>query len=334
MNARTSIVDGGFLRRAARFCARLLVSSLLAFPAWAQEFPARPLRIIVAYGPVGLVDYVPRALAAGMTPLLGQQIVVENRPGGLFMPAINEVLRAPADGYTLFVSDPAMWAILPAMQPVSYDFQRDFAPVSLTLTTGLVFVGPSQARASSISEFIAMAKAKPGALAYATPGVGTQHHLQIEALRNIAGIDIRHIPYKSAGEQAEAVLRNDVQLTAVSYIAVAPHIRSGKMRALGVGTAKRLSFAPEIASIAEQTGYAYDFPAHQGVVVRSGTPRAVIDRISSAMIKASANPELVAKVREAGAEMTYTTPEQLGEIIRSDVRKFGDIVKASGIKAQ
>ncbi len=179
-----------------------------------------------------------------------------------------------------------------------------------------------------------MAKAKPGAMSYASPGIGSQHHLMTEAFRNVAGIDMRHIPYKSAGEMAEAVLRNDVQFAAISYVSVSQHIKAGKMRSFGVVTAKRASYAPEIPTIAEQTGLNYDFPAWQGMVVRAGTPRPIIDKLSAAIIKASANPDLIAKVREAGAEMTSTTPEQLADIIRSDIRKFGDAVRAAGIKPQ
>lgn len=324
-------------------CARLsgialALACLVAFPfqAAAQSYPTKPIRGIIPYTPGGVAEAGPRLYAEKMGALLGQSIVIEFRPGGSGMVGITDILNAPADGYTLLMADSSHWAILPALQPVSYDFLRDFAPVSRMYTNSLIFVTQANAPYSTLRDLIAQAKAKPGTLNYASPGVGSPHHLLIEALKAGLNADIRHIPYKGGGEMVAALLRGDVALTVISYTAVMPQVKAGKMKMLAVSRVKRMDLVPEVGTVAELTGLAdYDFGGVQAIVARAGTPRPIIERLSALAVQVGTQPDFVAKLREiGGSDAAPTTPEQLAEVIRGEIKSYANAVKVSGAKAQ
>lgn len=310
------------------------LGAVALLPAHAQNYPTKPIRIIVPYQAAGAVDIIPRLLAERMSGDLGQSIILENKTGGLGIPAMTDTLNAPADGHTIFAADASHWAINPALGTVSYDFLKDFAPVSLVFTNGLIIVSGAASGINNLQDLIAQAKAKPGSLNYASPGVGSVHHLVLASLAASTGMDVKHIPYKGAAEMAEALLRNDVQFTMISLPAVQPHAKAGKMKMLAVNITKRLRQIPDVPTVTEVTGIKdFDYPGQQGFVVKAGTPRPIIERISAAVRKAGTQPDLFNKVLEITAsEITPSTPDEFAELIRGNVRKFTNAVKVSGAK--
>ncbi len=275
------------LGRGVFFAAALLAA---VSPASGQTFPNKPVRIIVPYGVGGVADFVPRVLAERMAAELGQPVVVENKSGGLGIPAMNEVLNSPPDGHVMIEVDAAHWAINPALTQVNYNFTRDFAPVALVFTNGLVFFTSTTSGINSFEGLVALAKAKPGQLNYGSSGIGSTHHLAIESLKASPGLDIKHVPYRGGAEMAESVMRGDTHFSVVSMGTILP-------------------------------------------LVKAGTPKSIIDKLAAAFTKAAQQPDLAAKVLDTTASgLTPSTPEQLTELIRRDIVKFANAVKASGAK--
>ena len=314
--------------------AVLVLGCLASVGAAAQTFPSKPVRILVPYAPGATSDLVPRLLGERMGSDLGQPVVVENKPGGLGLPAINDVLNNPADGHTLIAADAAHWAVNPAMQPVNYDFIRDFAPISQTFVNGLLFYVSSTLNVNTLHEFIAYAKAHPGQLNYGTPGVGSVHQLALETFRAGLGLDFKHIPYKGGADAIQSALRGETQFGVNSQTAVMPQVRAGRLKIVAVTVMNRVKSAPELPTVGEVTGLQdFQFPGQQALFARAGTPRANIDRLNAAVRKAA--PELAARVLEqAASELIPTTPEQVLEVMRGDIRRYNNAVKISGIKTQ
>ena len=313
-----------------------VAAGLAGAPLRAQDFPTRPLRLIVPYGPGAASDYVARLVAEKMSVELGQTVLVENKPAGLGLPAINDVLNAPADGHVMLAADSAHWAITPAMQAMPYDFLRDFQPLSLTFSNGLLLFVNTSSGITSLQGLLAEIKAKPGQFNYGTPGIGSLHHLAMEVLKTSLGLDCKHIPYRGGADAIQSLLRGETQIGINSQTAVVPHVISGKLRILAVTVTGRLRQLPDIPTVAEVTGLRdFQFPGQQGLVVKAGTPKAVVDRLSAAIRKAGSDPVLAAKVLErAASEMAPMSPEQLTELIRSDIRRYAAAVKVSGASTQ
>lgn len=330
--ARVPIERGTPARIGFGFAVVFLMASL-TLPAFAQNFPTKPLRIVVPYGPVGGVDFVSRLLAERMGADLGQPISVDNRGGGLGLPAVNEVLKSPADGYTIFALDSAGWAITPALETVPYDFLRDFSPLGTVFSGTFIFVALNSSPVNSLQDLISLARSKPGALNFSSPGTGSLTHLIVAVLANSAGINVVHVPYKSGGEQVEAVLRGDVQFTAAGIPLVGASVKAGKFKMLAVSSKGRFSLAPEVPTVAELTGLRdFDFQGQVGFAVRAGTPAPVIQKLSTALAKAASHPDLIARTRAAGLELIPVTPEQFTELVRGDIKKYTHAVKVSGAK--
>jgi tripartite-type tricarboxylate transporter receptor subunit TctC len=308
----------------------------LPAPARAQNISNRPIRILVPFAPGSVVDLVPRLLAERMAADLGQPVVVENKSGGLGMPAINDVLNAPADGTAILAADASHWAIAPAMQTVPYNFSRDFMPVSITFTNGLIFYTSSSSGIHSLADLIAQAKSKPGQLNFGSSGIGSVHHLAFETLKYSLGLDMKHIPYRGSAVVVESVLRGDVQVVLSSLGVVMPLVAAGKGKMLAVSIPSRLKQIPDVPTVAEITGLKdFNFPGQQGFVVKAGTPQSTIDRLGASIRKAALQPDLYAKVLETTAsEMTPNTPAQFAEIIQADIKRYSNAVKVSGAKPQ
>ncbi len=222
------------------------------------------------------------------------------------------------------------------MQTVNYDFMRDFTPVTMIFTNGLIFFTSTNSGINSFQDLITQAKARPGQINYATPGIGSPHHLAIESLKASLGLDLKHIPYRGAAEQVESVLRGDTQFSVVSLSAVMPLAKAGKVRMLAVSIPTRLKQVPDVPTVAEVTGLSdYSFPGQQAFVVKAGTPQAIVDKLAAAIRKVALLPEVYNKVLETTAsELTPTTPEQTADFIRGDIKKFTNAVKISGAKVQ
>jgi tripartite-type tricarboxylate transporter receptor subunit TctC len=328
---------GAVIGKTIRRCFKIfggLLAAALAFQAAAQTFPTKPIRIVVPYSVGSAVDLVPRLLAERMSIDLGQSVIVENRSGGQGLLAINAVLSQPADGYCILVADAAHWGVTPAMQRVNYDFMRDFAPLSQTYTSGqLIFVSTASG-ITSLQDLITKAKANPGKFNYASPGIGSIHFLSMEVLKSSLGLDIKHIPYRGSPEVAESVLRGDAEIGISSLNGILPQVKAGKFRLLAVNIGTRLKQIPDVPTVAEVTGLKdFEYGGQQGMLVRAGTPKYIIDKLSAAIQKAALAPDIQAKVLDvAASDMTPTTPAQFSELIRSDIKKYAHAVKVSGVK--
>jgi tripartite-type tricarboxylate transporter receptor subunit TctC len=302
----------------------------------AQNFPARPIRAVVPYAAGGLPDTMTRIASTRMTEILGQQIVVDNRPGAGGISGCELVANASPDGYTVLIADVGQTAINPALYAkLPYDTLRDFAPVSLMGTSGQFLVAHASVPASTLKELIALARSKPGQLRYGSGGIGSIHHLSMEALKAPLKLDIVHVPYKGAGQAVPALLAGEVSLLFAALPATGAHIKAGRLKVLGVNTIKRNAQAPDVPTIAEITGIKdYDYPPAIGVMAPARTPKAVIDRIAAAVQKAVQHPDTVARYTTLGIDPVGNSPAQYLAQTRADIAKYARAVKASGIKVE
>ncbi len=338
MNSISSLL--GFSRtwsKAVLLGSVVLSAYGLSTSSLAQTYPSKPIRIIVPYSSGGVVDMVPRLLAVQMALDLGQPVIVENKPGGRGIPAILEILNSPNDGHVILAGDPSLWAMNPAMQEVPYDFVKDFTPLGQTYQGAQGIFTNTNSGVTSLQDLIDKAKTSPGKLNYASPGVGTIHHISMEVFRTSMGLEITHIPYKGASEVTESVLRGDTTVGLSSLIAVLPHVKAGKLKLLAVNSGRRSVLAPDVPTIAELTPLKdYDLSTVNILFVKAGTPQAVVDRLNASIRKAFANKDVAAKFLEVSGSDIHpnNTPEQASERVRSDIRKLGAAIKTAGIKSQ
>jgi tripartite-type tricarboxylate transporter receptor subunit TctC len=312
----------------------LLAALACAGIANAQNFPVRPIRAVVPYAAGGLPDTMTRIASQKMTEVLGQQIVVDNRPGAGGISGCELVAHASPDGYTLLIADVAQTAINPALfAKLPYDTLRDFAPVSLMGTSGQFLVAHATVPANTLKELIALARSKPGQLRYGSGGIGSVHHLSMEALKTPLKLDIVHVPYKGTGQAVPALLAGEVSLLFAALPSIAPHVKAGRLKLLGVNTLKRNAQAPGVPTIGEITGIKdYDYPPAIGVMAPAKTPKAVIDRLAAAVQKAVQHPDTVARYTTLGIDPVGNTPEQYLAQTRADIAKYARAVKSSGVR--
>ena len=319
-------------RRARRLCG--MVALLLPLhPASAQDNSARTLRILVPTAPGGQPDIVSRLLAPQIGALLNQSVVVENLVGAGGIPAINALLRAPADGATLLIGDASHWAIAPALKKVlPYDPVKDFAAVRQITTTSLILVVPSNLPVNSVRDLIALVKARPGQFNYASTGIGSIHHLIMETFKAEAGLDLLHVPYKGSGQSLPALVGGQVTMLLTALASVQGFARDGRVKILGVTTRARSPFAPDIAPIADAGLSDFDFPGGTGFLVRAGTAGAQIERLAAATDQAINAPDAVARFRQLGIEHVATSsPRALAELIRADVPRYARMARLANI---
>ena len=300
--------------------------------AWAQEFPSRPMRLVVLYPPGGQPDNIARTLAPSVSAMLGQQLVVDNRPGGSGLTGIQEVTRNPADGYTLLSADAGQWASLPALRPGVYDFEKLFAPIALVSTSSLYITVRSAVPATTIQELIALAKSKPGSLNYGSAGNGTVHHLFMESFKAAIGLDIVHVPYKGSSQIVPALLAGDIGIAVTATASTGAFVKSGQMRLLATTTRDRSRLTPEVPSMGDLGQPDLSFAGEVGYFAPAGTPRAVIDRLAGALAKSVQQADIVQRMEGLGVVMTHLNPEQLAQHVRADVARYTKAVKISGAK--
>jgi len=305
------------------------------FPLSAQEYPARPVRILVGFAPGGGIDIVARAIAPRLTTALGQPVVVDNRPGAGSNIAAEIAARSGPDGYTLLLGSIASLAINPSLYAkLPFDPVRDFAPITQAGTMNNIIVVHPVLPAKTLKEFVALAKSRPGQISYAHPGVGSSAHLAGELLRKAAGIDIVPIPYKGGGQAIVDSLAGHVPVFFASVPVVIPHVRNGKLKAIAVTTGLRAAALPEVPTVAEGGYPGYEVNNWYGLVAPAGTPRPIIDRLNrdaSAVLK---TPDVVKFLGDHGHEAVASTPEQFGAHIRSENAKWAKVLKDTGIKAR
>ena len=301
-----------------------------------QQFPARPVRVVVPYAAGGLPDTMTRLAAVKMTEFLGQQVVVDNRHGAGGIGACELVARGNADGYTLLIADVAQTAINPALyKKLPYDTLRDFAPVSLMGTSAQFLAANAGVPANTLSELINLAKTKPGQLRYGSGGIGSVHHLSMEALKTPLGLSIVHVPYKGNGVAIPAMIGGEVALVFSALPAIEGHLKAGRVKLLAVNTAKRSPQAPNVPTVSEVTGIKeYDYPPAIGVLAPSQTPKAIVNRIAEAVAKAVRHPDIARRYTELGIEAVGNTPAQYAAQVRVDIAKYARAVKESGVKVE
>ncbi|NSX05462.1 Bug family tripartite tricarboxylate transporter substrate binding protein [Cupriavidus gilardii] len=296
----------------------------------ADRWPSKPIQMIVPQAPGGTNDIVARLVAADLSQRLGQQVVVENRPGAGGNIGTQFAARATPNGYTLLMTISSTQAINPSLyRQVPFDPIKDFEPIAPVATVPNVLVVNPAFPAKTLPELIAMAKAKPGQYRFASAGNGTLNHLLGEMLNSMAGIQLEHVPYKGVAPALNDVLGNQVPMAFASLPSVLPHIKAGKVRALGVSSAKRSPFAPDIPAIGETVpGYSGDLWV--GLFAVKGTPNEITQKLAQTMQAALADPALREKLGAQGAEALSATPQQFAAQLKGDLDKWARIVKASG----
>ena len=324
-----------FDRRTAIAGALLPMALLCApFPAAAQSFPDRPIKLIVPFGAGSAVDTIARAIAAQVAEQTGQAVLVDNRTGANGIIAAEAAAKSPADGYTLFMPNDGIMAANPALHAkLPYDPIKDFAPVTLTSTVPLVLVGNPAFAAKTVPELIALAKAKPGSINYSSTGSGSAQHLAMEFFIEAAGVKMTHVPYKAMGPALTDVIAGTVPLMFSGMSNVIALVKDGKLRVYGVSTPKRSTAMPDAPTIAEAGLPGYGYAAWNGIVAPAATPPEVVRKLHSEFAKAIANPALRAKLASLGFDLVGAGPEEFGNLIKTDVARLGKLVRAAGIQA-
>ena len=305
----------------------------MAGAARAALYPERPLRFVVAFGPGGTVDVVARLFAQRLAASMGQQVVVDNRPGAGGNLSAEIVARSAPDGHTIYICAPSLVVNVTLYSKVAYDPLRDFAPVTLLASSQNVLVAYPGFAAKSVKELIALARAKPGQIVYATSGSGTSGHLLMEMLRTQAGIDMLHVPYKTIGQTTADIISGQVSLWFPTIGGTLPHIQSGRLRALAVSGAKRSPALPDVPTVAEAALPGYEASTWYPILTPAGVPKDIIARLNSEFLKVLRAPDTQQWLTAQGIESIGTTPEQLAAHLRSELPKWAKVVKASGARA-
>lgn len=324
----------GVGRCALRLCATLIASVWVVSAAAQSAYPSRPVRLVAPFAPGGVVDTVSRVVAQKLSESLGQPVIVDNKPGAGGNIGAEFVSKSAPDGYTLLMGSIGTHAINVSLYPnLPYDAVRDFLPVSLATTnTNLVVVNPSFPVAS-IAELIAYAKANPGKLNYGTAGAGSSQHLAGELFKTMAGIDLVHVPYKGAGPAIIDLLAGQIPLMFVDTSTSLPHVRAGRLRALAVTSAKRDPQLPNVPTVAESGLPGFEVNAWFGVFVPAGTPREIVNRLNADIVRGLAAPEVRERLLALGVEPVTSTPEQFAAFVKSEIAKWGRVVRQSGARA-
>jgi tripartite-type tricarboxylate transporter receptor subunit TctC len=315
--------------------ALFLLSALLCAAAAAQSaYPSRPVRFIVPSAAGGGTDIIARAISLKLGESLGQQFVVDNRPGAGQMIGIELVAKAPADGYTILMAASTL-AINPVMyKKVPYHPLRDFAPITQAASLPNVLVVHPSLPVKSVAELIAYAKRHRGELNFASAGIGTSPQMSIELLKSMAGIEMVHIPYKGTAPGVVDLLAGQVLVMAPNVLTALPHIKSGKLRALAVTSPKRSEALPDIPTVAESGLAGYDSTQWYGVLAPAGAPREIVARLHEEMVRALRDPEVGKRLAADGAEPVGSSPEEFAAFIKSESEKWARVALAAGIKPE
>ena len=315
----------------------LLSAALLIFSptaVHAQPYPARPIKIVVPSPPGGSTDQLARLIGQRWAAAFGQPVVIENKPGAGLRLGAEAVAKAPPDGYTVLMGAVHHSIAQAVYIKRSYDFERDLAPITVVAVVPNVLIVPADLPVRSVAEFIALAKAQPGKFAYGSTGLGTAHHLIGEQFNDMAGVDLRHIPYKGSAPALTDLLGGQIQAMFDTVASCLPHIRSGRLRALAVATATRSSALPDVPTLSESGLRGFDVASWFGLLVPAGTSRAIIDQLHHETVKALANPEVRNQLTAMGAEPVGNTPEQMAAQIKAEVIRFSVLAKRARLELE
>jgi tripartite-type tricarboxylate transporter receptor subunit TctC len=315
--------------------ARLLALACAMHAAAAlAQYPNRPARMLVGFTPGGGVDINARLAASKLSEYLGQQFIVENRPGAGTNIANEAVAKAAPDGYTLLFNSPAVAINMSLYKNPGYDLLRELTAVSVFSESTNILVVPSSLPAKSVAELVALAKEKPGALNYSSAGAGSTQHLAAELFKLRTGTKIVHVPYKGSAPSLTALISGEVQLSFVNPVAIGQHIKSGRLRALGVAGAKRSALMPEVPTIREAGVEGVEVPLWFGLLAPAGTPGDIVHALAAAVKKGANTPDMQKKLLDQGAEPVGNTPEEFQAMLKDEVARWAEVVKISGARAE
>lgn len=296
-----------------------------------SDYPTKPIRIIVLNTPGAGADILARLIGSKLTEGLGQQVVIDNRPGGGGNVGCEIAARAAPDGYTLLMITSQQPIVVAMHDKLNYDLIRDFAPISLVGTTPLMLITNPAVAASSIKELVALAKSKPGQLNYGSPGSGSSGHLAAEVFKSMAGINITHVPYKGTPQALNDMIAGQVQLTFLVAPAAMPFVKAGKVRALGVTTTKRSPLAPDVPTIGE-TLPGFEWSGWYGLVAPARTPEPIIAKLNAAQLSALKTGDLHQRLLDLGANPVGSTPQEYAAHLRTQIEKMRQAIKISGAR--
>jgi tripartite-type tricarboxylate transporter receptor subunit TctC len=317
---------------------RAFVALICALPAYAAAaaadgFPSRPLRLVVPWPPGGSVDPFARLLAQKLPELMGQQVVVDYRPGASGNVGMELAARATPDGYTVVINSLPV-VVNPSLFKLPYDVTRDLVPVSLLADSPFVLVVHPSVAVTSVKELIALAKAKPGRLHYSSAGSGTNLHVAAELFKNLTGVNLVHIPYKGGGPALASLLGNEAQLSFLGIMIVQAQQSGGRLRPIAVTSTKRSPVLPDLPTIVESGVPGYEFSAWYAVLAPAGTPKPIVSVWNAAIVKALRSPEMADRIAREGAEVIASSPEAFGAFMRTEIAKWAKVVKDNGLKVE
>jgi tripartite-type tricarboxylate transporter receptor subunit TctC len=314
---------------------RILTAVLLAAAcaAQAQDYPSKPIRVLVPFAPGGAVDTSARVLTQAMTQRLNWQFVIENRPGGNGFIATTAVAKAPADGYTLLMAHTGEFAVNPALfDNVPYELERDFAPITMVSDAPMLYLANAQAPFNNFQELVAAAKAKPGSISFSSAGNGSINHLAGEWLAQAAGIKLLHVPYKGGAPAAQAVAAGDVHFGVMAVPGAMPHMKSGRGKVIGITTAKKSPLDSSWATPRDGGIPDLDASIWVGLFAPKGTPQAVIDKVNAEVRKTLESPDVKKRFVDTGAEAIGMTPAEFLARIKNDAQRYKRVVQQAGVK--
>jgi len=309
--------------------------AMVTLPVLAQTYPTKPIRLVVPFSPGGGTDLVARTIAQRVTESIGQTVIVDNRAGAGGMIGADMVAKAPPDGYTLLMGTPGPLTINPNLESkMPYDTLRDFAPISLATISPFVLVVHPSVPAKTVKELIAIAKARPGQLNYGTAGIGSVAHLSAEQFKSLAHVNIVHIPYKGSSLALTDLLAGQTQIQFENLPVVQPHFRSGKLRALAVGTEQRSVLAPQLPTMSEAGVPGYEASTGFGVLAPARTPKDIVTRLNADVVKVLKSPDVKERLLTQGLEAVGSSSEQYSTYLRAELQKVARIVKTAHITLQ
>jgi tripartite-type tricarboxylate transporter receptor subunit TctC len=312
--------------------AAALAGALLATPALAQPYPSKPIKVVVPFAAGGAVDTVARVIGQRLTEQMGQVVVVENKPGGHANIGADYVAKSAPDGYTVLLGANGLAANMTLHKDIPFDTMRDFAPVAGVGYAPLVFVVPVSSPAKTLQEFIAAARAKPGAMTYGTAAAGGSGHLATELLKSEAKFDALHIPYKGGAPALTDLIGDRINFMLINPIEAAPHVKAGRLRALAVSSTKRLSMLPDVPTFKEAGVPGFEASVWWGFVVPARTPKEAVAKLEAEILKALENPAVHEKLESLGAVVEPQDAAAFGKFLKSEIDKWARVIKAAKIE--
>ena len=311
-----------------------LAIAMIASAAYGQDYPVKPITLVNPYAAGGPADLLARTVAAGMGDLLGQQVVILNKPGGATAIGAAFVAAAAPDGYTLLIAGASSHIVTPVLSKVTYDGIKDFAPVAMVANVPNVLVVRASLPVKSVPELVALAKSRPAALNYGSVGNGSQPHLAAEMFKQMTGVNFTHIPYKGAAPAITDLLAEQIDLAFLNAPPLLQHIQSGKLTALAVTTLKRARQLPDVPTLDELGLRGFDVATWYGITAPAATPKPVVEKLTAVISKVLTSPDVVAKLTSQGAEIFLLPPKEFADYLQADAGRLTRLIKSANIQAE